>query len=188
MTLSAAVIPGLAASLSLAPASPGCSLRPDVAEGDLPEVLVMVDGLPTELALEEISDLDAESVEIVCWLRAERLFGAMVRSGVVSVWTKPGPFLAISSDLNDLISAQQIFRSERGEYAGDVSLLAFEASPSVSVELTKTPEGWTAVFRRERWNSQCSFTFRSVPDGPTSAQTDEVRPTCVSLHDHRGSG
>jgi len=167
-----------------------CAPRPD-DDLDPPEVVTIVDGeVVTDSALHEIPRRDLDSVEIICWDRAEKFFGVRVRRGAVVVFTKSGVARAkdaVRANLATLIDAQDAYFAEHGAYASNVaSLPSYESPRWVEVYLMPTGDGWTGRTRHELLRDVC-YVFsgtepeRWIPNRPKlTAEIEEQMPVCVS--------
>lgn len=169
--------------LAVAPVRDGvamkCAGRVGEAYAHLPKFLTLMDG---EVVGVEVQKMNAETVamvEILCWDAAERLFGVMVRNGVTSVFTKPGPNALVESELSDLAAAQSAYFAEHEAYSDDVAkLLQHELPAGVSIDLTATATSWTAYGWHRHVDRQCHVSGGSRP--PHQEGMTEWEPVCVS--------
>ncbi len=57
---------------------------------------------------------------------------------------------AVKSDLRNLVASEDAFYDSAGHYTADTIALGYRAGTGVSVEITPTPFGWSAVGRHEQ--------------------------------------
>ncbi len=56
---------------------------------------------------------------------------------------------SVKSDLRNLVTAEESFHDSAGHYTADTMALGYSSTRGVSVEITPTPFGWSAVGRHE---------------------------------------
>lgn len=107
--------------------------------------LLVIDGLPTELTLEDINPYDVESVNLLKDASAASIYGSRAANGIIVINTKKGSgnlkvslnsdfFIATKPNLNDMHYAstsdlidfeQAVYNRERARYANVTSLFNY---------------------------------------------------------------
>jgi hypothetical protein len=173
----------------------GCSSRPAGTADGLPDGGLAVDGEIVALySMDEppdvahlMPDVDrVRTVEIVCWAAAERIFGAKVRSGIVSVWTY------------DAFADGRDFLRNAYAHVGVGGSLSELAPPHPELVLARAEieggEGFhlELTHPRRRWRCWVSSVaeIHSARDSSRGRrmELEPGTPRCASLHDHGGSG
>lgn len=106
--------------------------------------LIVIDGLPTELSLDEINPYDVESVDVLKDAAAASIYGSRAANGIIVLTTKKGNGnlkISINSDFfistkpnlrdmnyaatSDLIDFEQsVYNRERGRFANTTSMFS----------------------------------------------------------------
>ena len=169
-------------TISPAPAWAHCIRRPGPVADSLPETLALLNGRvvdsiprPSPVQRSEI-----ELMEVVCWDKAERMFGVRVSIAVVSVWTRPGPYALLQQDLQRLVEAEQSHHNRHAVYTGLGTLDGFTASPSITLTVTVGPGGFVAQGFHDQLDYLCYVYYGSarVP----LADMTQGEPLCESQH------
>lgn len=106
--------------------------------------LIVIDGLPTELTLEEINPYDIESVNVLKDAAAASIYGSRAANGIIVLTTKKGngvlkvsinsdTFISEKPDLNDMNYAstsdlidfeQAVYKRERARFANTATMFS----------------------------------------------------------------
>lgn len=159
----------------------GCGSSNPAATHDTPQFLTLVNAEVIDTAVVDIDTLEIQAVEVICWAKAERMFGVTVRSGVASVWTHNGPWDAMKNTLAALVDLQRAHVATHGTYAGG-TLLRGARPEGVSVEVVVHATGWEATAKHAHVDYAC-LVYEGSGEPPHRDLT-EGEPACFSQHNH----
>lgn len=159
-----------------------CIRRPGPVADTLPATLSLlngrvVDSLP---GLSPGQRSEIELMEVVCWDKAERMFGVRVSIAVVSVWTRPGPYALLLQDLHRLVEAEQSHHNRYAVYTGLGTLDGFTASPPITLTVTVGSGGFVAEGFHDQLDYLC-YVYYGSEQAPLADMTPGD-PVCESQH------
>ena len=131
-----------------------CPNQP-VLFADAPEPVFVLDGravqvdpkAPQERLKEIVSPEAVESIEIVCATDVHREFDVRANRTAIVVFTKPGPYSALKSSVESIVSMQESYYAKHGVFAKTITDLPWkDGSGLITVNLKVYEDGkqWSA--------------------------------------------
>lgn len=136
---------------------------------------IAVDGSLVDATAIDMEALDIVAMEVGCILVPE---GArLVKYNGIAIVTKSGAAGLMRSYLDQLVLAQEAFRSTHGHYATDLYSLAFFASRPVfssGIEMVAVDGRWTATMSFDGLGTSCQVSWPVLHVDQTDAPAAEV--------------